>query len=73
MTRKAGALGVGDQVEFLSSENGGTWKRGVVVKSSAEVHGNESFVRIQVGDGVWVTRPASKCRKAECPTSPPKE
>lgn len=63
----------GDEVEFLSSD--GTWKRGVVAVlrgtffpllelEHKDARSESTNVRIRVGDGVWVMRPTSKCRRA---------
>jgi hypothetical protein len=51
----------GDRIEFWSGDRGGCWKPGVVVRRHGTGSGN---VRIQVGDGVWIVRPAKKCRLA---------
>lgn len=55
----------GEQIEFLSSQNGGVWKPGIVVELWKMVgrFKGERCVRIGVSDNVMVIRKLSKCRQ----------
>ena len=71
--RPGDALVPGDEVEFWSGDQGGCWKPGTVVplkrvfehvpEGENTRRGHSKSLRIQVGEGVWVVRPASKCRR----------
>lgn len=49
----------GERVEFRSGDRGGCWKPATVDRV---LHGGESL-RLDVGNGVRIVRPAANCRR----------
>ena len=60
-------IAIGDSILFWSSEDGGKWKPGVAVdvyKCMERKGGNKWWVRISVGNNIYLKRPLTRCKRA---------